>query len=264
MELDIYHIAVAILAGLIGGVVSEIGGAGSLISLPMLIGMGLSPSYANGTNRIGVMFQYTSGYVRYLTRRPVPHRQAIVLSIPLVIGTVAGAYFAVSIAGAIFNWIFICVMILTVLFTFFSQDFTDQPNSTDDPISRSKLLDYLIFVVVGLYCGMIQAGMSYLIYYVLVRRMQTTTRTAEAIKTYMSMIVTPFALGVFIWFGHIDWNVAAAIAVGGGLGGWLGSRIVERHSSHSVKDWFIAALIISIVYMLIFVQLHFDEGIYYL
>lgn len=264
MELDFAHISIALLAGLVGGVVSEIGGAGTLFSLPMLIGLGLTPDTANGTNRIGVMFQYTSGYFRFLSRRSIPHLQAAVLSIPLILGAIAGAFFAVKIAGALFNWIFIAVMISSIVFNIFSKDFKDTPDSTDNPVKRSRLLDYLIFVAVGLYCGMIQAGMSYLIYYVLVRRLNTTTSTAEAIKNYMSMIVTPFALVVFIYYGSIDWHLAVSVAVGGGLGGWLGARIVEKRSHAIVKDMLTSALVISVIYMFIFVQLHFSQGVYYL
>lgn len=264
MELTIVHYATAILAGLASGIVSEIGGAGSLISLPMLIGLGLPPNVANGTNRIGVMTQYTMGYIRYRTHKPVPHKEAAILSITLVLGTIGGAYFAVRIADAIFNWIFIGVMVLTILFTFFSRELFDRPDSTDDPVGHSRVIDYLIFLILGLYCGMVQAGMSYLMYYILVTRLHTATKTAEAIKTYMSMIVTPFALFIFIWFGHINWELGACVAVGGGFGGWLGERFVERRDSRTVKDWFMVALVISVVYMLLFVQLHIHDGIFYL
>ncbi|WP_298062970.1 sulfite exporter TauE/SafE family protein [uncultured Rikenella sp.] len=264
MEPTPIHYAIALLAGLSSGIVSEIGGAGSLLSLPMLISLGLPPSVANGTNRIGVMTQYTMGYIRYLAHKPIPHKEAAILSLTLVLGTIAGACFAVRITGVLFNWIFIGVMIITILFTFFSKELTDRPDSTDDPVGHSRLVDYLVFLLLGLYCGMIQAGMAYLMYHVLVKRLHTTTQTAEAIKTYMSMIVTPFALFIFIWFGHIDWELGACVAVGGGLGGWIGEKFVERKDTRTVKRWFMVALVISVVYMLLFVQLHWHDGILYL
>lgn len=264
MELTLTHYAIAILAGLASGIVSEIGGAGSLISLPMLIGLGLPPTVANGTNRIGVMTQYTMGYLRYVSHKHIPHKQAAILSVTLVLGTIAGAWFAVSIADEIFNWIFIGVMVITILFTFFSKELFDGPDSTDDPVGHSKLANYFVFLLLGLYCGMIQAGMAYLMYYVLVKQLQTATQTAEAIKTYMSMIVTPFALLVFAWFGHINWELGACVAVGGGLGGWLGERFVEKRDTRTVKEWFMVALIVSVIYMFLFVQLHIHDGIFYL
>lgn len=264
MEPTLIHYATAIVAGLASGIISEIGGAGSLLSLPMLIGLGLPPNTANATNRIGVMTQYTMGYIRYVSHRPIPHRQAAILSLPLVVGAMAGALFAVRIADAVFNWIFIGVMILTILFTFFSRELFDRPESNDDPVGHSRGVDYLLFFILGLYCGMIQAGMAYLMYFLLVHRLHTTTRTAEAIKTYMSMIVTPFALLIFIWFGHINWELGACVAVGGGFGGWLGERFVEKKDTRTVKEWFMVALVISIIYMLLFVQLHIHDGIFYL
>lgn len=48
MEPTLIHYATAVLAGLASGIVSEIGGAGSLISLPMLIGLGFRRASPTG------------------------------------------------------------------------------------------------------------------------------------------------------------------------------------------------------------------------
>ncbi len=46
-----------VLGGIAAGVINSLAGNGSAITLTLLMGMGLSPAWANATNRIGVVFQ---------------------------------------------------------------------------------------------------------------------------------------------------------------------------------------------------------------
>ncbi|HJS28417.1 MAG TPA: TSUP family transporter, partial [Anaerolineales bacterium] len=46
-----------IVAGFLAGFINTVAGSGSLITLPLLIFLGLPASVANGTNRVGVLFQ---------------------------------------------------------------------------------------------------------------------------------------------------------------------------------------------------------------
>lgn len=256
---------VALLAGLISGLLSEIGGAGSLISLPMLIGAGLPPIVANGTNRIGVMFQYTMGYVSFRAEKhTVPLREALILSIPLVAGTISGALFATSITEAFLNWTVIGFMILVITTTSIAPEIFSGDDSTFTPSKSAKVMDYLLLFGIGIYCGLVQSGMSYLMYYALVRRLNTNIVAANGMRTFMSMIVTPFALAIFIYNGHIDWIVGLFLAIGSGFGGWLGAIIIDKADAHTIKIILLVSLILSVIYMLIFIQLNFQHGIHYL
>lgn len=43
--------------GMVAGVLNVVAGGGSFLTLPLPIFLGLPPSVANGTNRIGIVFQ---------------------------------------------------------------------------------------------------------------------------------------------------------------------------------------------------------------
>ena len=53
-----WYIYLAVLAAGFGaGFINTLAGSGSLITLPLLIFLGIPANVANGTNRVGVLFQ---------------------------------------------------------------------------------------------------------------------------------------------------------------------------------------------------------------
>lgn len=256
-----YQYLIALLAGLISGVVSEVGGAGTLVSLPMLIGAGLPPVVANGTNRIGVMLLYTMGYFQYRRGHKSVIGEAVKLSIPVIAGTVAGALFATRLDNIVLDWMVVGTTVVVIVASAMMPQLFCGESSTQKPSRSAKPADYLLLLGVGFYCGLVQSGMSYLIFYVLVQRMNTQTRTAEALKSFISMIVTPFALAIFIYYGHINWMMGLFIAIGAGAGGWIGSMISQKWEIAKIKKSYILMLILSLIYVLIFMLINFKNGI---
>ena len=55
--MDWYIYAALVVAGIIAGFINTLAGSGSLLTLPLLMFIGLPPTVANATNRIGVLFQ---------------------------------------------------------------------------------------------------------------------------------------------------------------------------------------------------------------
>jgi len=55
--MDIIQAIILIIAGVLVGFINTLAGGGSAISLAVLMMMGLSPTMANGTNRIAILLQ---------------------------------------------------------------------------------------------------------------------------------------------------------------------------------------------------------------
>jgi uncharacterized membrane protein YfcA len=51
---------------------------------------------------------------------------------------------------------------------------------------------------------------------------------ANALKQVMSLVVNVLAAAIYLVLGTIDWQVAAAIAIGSLIGGLLGGMLVSR------------------------------------
>ena len=82
------------IGGLVAGVINTLAGGGSLLTVPLLVFMGLPATTANGTNRIGVLFQNIVSTSRFRKEGLDGIREAMPILLPVVIGSVLGAMVA--------------------------------------------------------------------------------------------------------------------------------------------------------------------------
>jgi len=61
LDMDWYFYPLIIIAGFIAGFINTLAGSGSLVTLPLLMFIGLSPHMANGTNRVAILLQNIVG-----------------------------------------------------------------------------------------------------------------------------------------------------------------------------------------------------------
>ena len=66
---------------------------------------------------------------------------------------------------------------------------------------------------------------------------------ANAVKVFVILVLTFFALPVFIIRNQVDWGFAAVLALGFALGGWIGARLAVRGGDKVIRP----VLIISVV-----------------
>ena len=62
-------------------------------------------------------------------------------------------------------------------------------------------------------------------------------------KVFVILVLTFFALPVFIIRNQVDWGFAAVLALGFALGGWIGARLAVRGGDKAIRP----VLIISVV-----------------
>jgi len=91
-----YVYVLAIFAGILAGIINTLAGSGSLVTLPMLIFLGLPPSVANGTNRVGVIIQNIVGVSTFKRRGHLEIGDGIWYTLPAVLGAILGARIAVD------------------------------------------------------------------------------------------------------------------------------------------------------------------------
>lgn len=92
MEWYIYVILVA--AGIVAGFINMLAGSGSLITLPLLMFIGLPPTVANATNRIGILIQSIVGSASFRKQKTFTFRESVWFVIPSAAGAVLGALIA--------------------------------------------------------------------------------------------------------------------------------------------------------------------------
>jgi len=219
------------IGGLVAGVINTLAGGGSLLTVPLLVFMGLPATSANGTNRIGVLFQNIVSTSRFRKEGLDGIRGAMPILLPIVIGSVLGAMVASRMSAEIFRQVFGIAMI-GLLYPMLRHA---RPPSQSEPIRpRSRFGNVAIFFGIGVYGGAIQAGVGLFLIAALARSGLDLVR-ANAIKVVIIGVLTLVAVPVFIAQDQVDWPLASALVVGFGLGGEIGARAAVKGGERLIK-----------------------------
>jgi len=100
---------------------------------------------------------------------------------------------------------------------------------------KRKLLGAIVFFIVGIYGGAIQAGVGFLLIASLVLVAGLDLVRVNSHKVFIIATYTLFALAMFTLKGQVDWFLGLILAVGNGVGGWLGSRLAVEKGEKLVR-----------------------------
>ncbi len=221
--MPVEHILLVFVIGILTGFINTLSGSGSLISLPILMFIGLPPHVANGTNRIGILFQNLVGTANYHRQRVLHVPMGIKVAIPAILGSIAGAFVVLEMSERAVE-IAVAIVLLLMLIPLW---FKPKQWLEGKDLSGKKynvILRWLIFFMVGMYGGFIQAGVGIFLLAALVLNAGYDLVKANALKVFINLIFTPFALMVFIIQGQVDWGVGLILALGNGIGAYVASR----------------------------------------
>jgi uncharacterized membrane protein YfcA len=214
-----------LLTGILAGFINVTSAGGSLITLPLMIFLGMPPVVANGTNRIAVLIQniVAAGNFRRHGRKDL--RTGFLFGLAAAPGAAIGALTAVHLSDTVFKWVLASAILLGLSVVLFHK----QPPAGQEVV-RKKWLQMLLFLFIGFYGGVIQAGTGYLIIFSLTMVGGLGLAKTNSIKVVVISIYLIPSILVFAKEGCVQLLPGLALAAGGSIGGFLGSSF-----SHSMN-----------------------------
>lgn len=224
--------------GLVAGIVNAMAGGGSLLTVPLLVFAGVPGNTANGSNRVGVLANSLSAAGTF-RRLGVAGLAGIgrILG-PAVVGSLIGSIVVSQLADDTFERVFGFVMIPILIMSLRRPDVEAMADRPQWP----TWLTTIVFFAIGLYGGAFQAGVG-LMMIVALSRAGVDLVVANNIKVIITFVFTVFALPVFIVNGDVDWAPALVLAVGLGVGGYLGARISVAGGERVIRPVLVVAVI---------------------
>jgi len=240
--LNIFDIVLLIGSGVLVGFINTLAGGGTIISLSVFMLLGLPPVMANGTHRIAATFQTLTSSVTFFRKRVLDVRQGLVLSIPVVAGSMLGAFVAVEINEALFKRVVAVVMLGMLFFILFKPQLWLQGRETD-ATTKIRWWHHLLFFLIGIYGGFIHVGVGYFLIIAAVLGLGLDLVRSNAMKVFVVFIYTPLTLMVFGWKGQVDWGFGLVHAIGNVVGAWLAARYAVEWGAGFVR-WVIVIVIL--------------------
>lgn len=232
--------------GLVVGFINIMAGGGSVLSLPMLMFLGLPANVANGTNRVGILFQSIVGVNTFRKKKVIDVKTDYKLTIPAVVGSIAGALLAVEIDEALLRKIIAILMVVMLLMVILKPEVwvREQAGRTE---ARPTIFQYIIFFLIGFYGGFIQMGVGFFLLAGLVMGCGHNLVKANAVKVLITLVFTVFSLAVFLWNGQVDILAGLVLAVGNMGGAWFGAHFMIKNGAKYVRYVLILAMVMVIL-----------------
>lgn len=240
--MPIQNIALILVTGIAAGFLNTLAGGGSLLTMPMLIFLGLPSAMANGTNRIALMAQNIVAITNFRRKGFFDWKLSLMLGIPAVLGSIVGANLAISLSDQLFNKILAVVMLL-VLGLILWQPHKKLTAVEEDLTKQRKIMAVITFFFVGVYGGFIQAGVGFIIIASLTMITGMSLVRINSIKVFVVAIYMFSSLAIFIINDQVNWMLGLTLAVGNGLGGWLGSNFAVSKGDKWIRVFLVIAVV---------------------
>lgn len=222
---------VALLAGLGAGFAVSAVGAGSLVSFPLLLSIGMSPVAANVTNTVGLVPGGISGSVGF--RRELAGHRALVVAVALTsgVGALIGAAVLLVAPGSVFDavvpWLILFASTLVGVQPLISawlraRGADDRPRPTMPAPLR------LVSSLIGVYGGYFGAGQGVMLVGFLAIGLRQPLTVVNGLKNVAVLAANVAGAAVFVAFGPVDWRIAGLVAAGSLVGGWAGAHVGRR------------------------------------
>ncbi len=212
--------------GLLAGLINTLAGNGSAITLSILILSGMPANVANATNRVGALVQ-TITAVLSLKRSPRTlflFKDSAWFLVPAIIGSAIGAFLAVDVDPIVLKRIIGVIMLALLLTMIYKPSKWARPTNVER--NHKTLLNWLLIFAVAVYGGFLQMGIGIMLLAVLVLVAQYSLRDANIIKLVLAFLFVLPAFVVFVWSGDVEWLPGLLLAIGQGLGAWIGARYI--------------------------------------
>jgi len=140
-------------AGLCSGFLNTIAGAGSALTLPLMIFLGLPANIANGTNRVQIAIGRVSSIAAFQRAKAIDWRNALILSIPCVLGACLGASIAAVLQAKYIGWAITFAVIASFVLLLTNPKRLMRDQKVDKPVIKWRHLGF--FFLVGTWGGFI-------------------------------------------------------------------------------------------------------------
>ena len=242
MEWYLYVAVVGV--GIFAGFINTLAGSGSLLTLPLLMFLGLPANVANGTNRIAILLQNIVGVGSFRQQKIIDLKEGLWLALPAVAGSLLGAAIAINFNEEIMEKTIAGLLLFMFCVIIFKPEkwIKGQEGRYS---TKPTLVNIIIFFLVGIYGGFIQAGVGFFLLAGLVLSVGADLIKANALKLFIILLYTPFALAIFMIHGQVNYKFGLILAAGNMIGAYIGTHVAVSWGPRFVRIILLGALFFS-------------------
>jgi uncharacterized membrane protein YfcA len=244
--MEISTFIAVVITGMIGGFFNTFVGAGSLLSIPVLMILGLPPHTAIATNRLGVIGSDIAGWYEFHVKKMIDYKAAVVLAVPALIGAVLGANLILQFDEANLRKIIGAVTFLILILIMAN------PRAGIEHIKykaggRRYLTAVIVSFIVGVYGGFYGAGAGTFLFYILILFFGETFLESAGTHEVANLSFSVTAALIFAYNGIIDYVWSVPLFIGSFAGSFISAYYSEKIGNVWLKRLFFAVVLAVVI-----------------
>ncbi|HEV7481602.1 MAG TPA: sulfite exporter TauE/SafE family protein [Solirubrobacterales bacterium] len=212
-------------AGAAAGASNALAGAGSLITFPTLIALGVPPLSANVTSTVGLIPGAAGGAIGYADLIGDQRQRVTRLAVPTLLGAAAGTALLLITSNDTFEAIVPALVAGSCLLLLFQPRLTARMSHAGD--ERSPWLTAgLLFS--GAYAAYFGSAVGILLLGLLGLFAADSMQHLNGLKILLAGIANLLAAVAYAFLATVDWRFAVCLMVSSLVGGRLGAKLARR------------------------------------
>lgn len=213
------------------------GGGGGLISLPLLVQLGLSPSAAIATSKFGGFGISAGTSLRFFQDKLADRRTLVLFAGFGAVAAAFGSLVLIKLSGH--ERLLQDIMGITILFVGIPLLYVRNMGLAVKRRSRlAKLLGFGLLFIGVIFQAALGGGVGALQLIVLMTCFGMTALTASATRRAMQLVVASVSLSIFIAAGIVNFKFGIVGLITSAMGGFLGAHIAIKKGNKFVINTF--------------------------
>jgi len=231
---------VLFLTGAVAGLIDAIAGGGGLITIPVLLGIGVPPRYALGTNKLQASFGSASAMTHFVRAGTVNLREAHEGVLWTAAGAILGSYTVQQIDPGFLKRCIPFLLLGILCYTIFTPKLGAEEVHPRLPRGPFYCCSGLLL---GFYDGFLGPGTGSFWLIALMLGLGFDMRKGTGYTKLFNFVSNIVALAVFVAGGHVLLWAGMVMGVGQACGAGGGARLVIKKGTGFIRPVFIASVL---------------------
>lgn len=223
--------ALLFAAGTVGGVINAVAGGGSFLVFPTMLVVGVPPVAANATTAVALWPAGVASTIAYRKDLTSNRTTMIVLGLASAIGGGLGALLLLATSDQTFTKILPLLMFAASFVFTLGPRLSKHRKSVQLPL----VLGALVQLSIASYGGYFGGGMGILMLATFTLMGMTHLHAMNGLKTMLGVLINGAANVAFVMAHKVAFEMAAPVAVGSIVGGWVGASVARRMDPKYVR-----------------------------
>jgi uncharacterized protein len=219
-------------AGAAAGASNALAGAGSLITFPTLVALGVPPLSANVTSTVGLIPGALGGAIGYADLLNEQRERLLRLALPTLLGAGIGTLLLLLTSNQTFELIVPVLVAASCLLLLFQPQLT--PHISHAGNEHSPFLSAGLFFS-GAYAAYFGSAVGILLLGLLGLFIAVSMQRLNAIKILLAGVANLLAAVAYAFLAPVEWRYAVTLMVASLVGGRTGALLARRVSGETLR-----------------------------